>query len=194
MVGIYKITNTANRKFYIGSSIVCNKRQQVHFSRLKHGKHANKHLQAAWNKYGSDKFTFEVIAVLPDDVSVNLIERIEFDFISALNPHYNKTTVTTRSGNGKKLNKNDREPMTPDQFKAKMKAICSTIEHREKLSIAVKTQYNTLSEDQKKARNAHKIGRVFTEETRKILSEKAKKRKWSDAIKQKIANSLKKRS
>lgn len=66
-IGVYKITNIKNNKVYIGSS--CNslyKRLSSHRELLRKDKHTNKHLQRAWNKYGEDKFTFDVIEICKD--------------------------------------------------------------------------------------------------------------------------------
>lgn len=64
--GIYKIICTANKKIYIGSSINLRDRRNAHFSELRRNKHGNRHLQNAWNKYGEQAFTFEVVEfVLP---------------------------------------------------------------------------------------------------------------------------------
>jgi group I intron endonuclease len=62
MIGVYKITNTVNGKVYIGSTTIdIETRWGVHRSALRTGKHYNKHLQRAWNRYGESAFTFEVI-------------------------------------------------------------------------------------------------------------------------------------
>src|SRR5438105_13132870 len=47
--GIYKITCTANKKIYIGSSINMRKRKKQHFDKLRLNGHDNPKLQAAWN-------------------------------------------------------------------------------------------------------------------------------------------------
>lgn len=59
--GVYKITNNINEKIYIGSSEDIEKRWYHHKSCLNKGIHINKHLQAAWNKYGEESFSFEII-------------------------------------------------------------------------------------------------------------------------------------
>lgn len=58
---IYKIENIVNKKKYIGITENPEQRQKNHFSKLRNGKHCNKRLQNAWNKYGQDNFIFEVI-------------------------------------------------------------------------------------------------------------------------------------
>ena len=63
MVGIYKITNIKNGKYYIGSSKDIINRLSKHFSELKSDSHRNKHLQSSYNKYGLDSFKSEIIEV-----------------------------------------------------------------------------------------------------------------------------------
>lgn len=58
---IYKIINAINNKFYVGSAVNFEKRKARHLWRLRRGDHANKHLQAAWNKYGEASFVFAVV-------------------------------------------------------------------------------------------------------------------------------------
>jgi group I intron endonuclease len=58
--GLYKIVNEVNEKFYIGSSDNIPRRFSRHVLDLKKNRHDNQHLQSAWNKYGSEKFVFEI--------------------------------------------------------------------------------------------------------------------------------------
>lgn len=57
---IYKITDTLNNKFYIGQSIVPDKRWEKHKSYAKNN--AVQYIHRAMNKYGIENFIFEVIA------------------------------------------------------------------------------------------------------------------------------------
>lgn len=59
--GIYKITNTDNGKFYIGSAVNIKQRFAQHRSSFKYNKHDNNYLQKAWNKYGKQVFKLEVV-------------------------------------------------------------------------------------------------------------------------------------
>ncbi len=80
--GIYRITCTVTGKFYIGSAINLRKRRRDHFFYLERNEHHNPKLQAAWNKYGPDAFTFEVLElVLP----ISLTAREQYWF-NKLNP------------------------------------------------------------------------------------------------------------
>lgn len=87
--GIYRITCVPTDKFYIGSTANLRKRCREHFSKLRSGKHCNQRLQNAWEKYGSNAFTFEVIELV---LSSFLIER-EQHWIDSLHPHFNLAPV-----------------------------------------------------------------------------------------------------
>lgn len=64
--GIYQIRNIQNDHFYIGSAVDLRRRKRRHFSELRHNRHNNKHLQAAWNKYGEASFEFIVLEFVAD--------------------------------------------------------------------------------------------------------------------------------
>jgi group I intron endonuclease len=73
---IYKIINTINNKFYVGSTTNTVERFRTHRNRLRRGKHHAKHLQAAWQKYGENAFVFHVIETVPMDVSLQTAEDV----------------------------------------------------------------------------------------------------------------------
>lgn len=84
-IGIYKITNLINNKFYIGSSSNLKKRLYEHQRELNLGVHTNKHLQSAWNKYGEENFKFEVVETIDDEVFTNKYLRdLETKYIQEL--------------------------------------------------------------------------------------------------------------
>lgn len=80
--GIYKITNTKNGKFYIGSSKSIQARWYKHKSQLKHNRHENAHLQRSWNKYGSESFTLEIV----EEVDFSIILKKEQYYLDSLKP------------------------------------------------------------------------------------------------------------
>ena len=61
LCGIYCIENTIDNKKYIGLSRDIRRRWNEHKSELRNNKHENIYLQRAWNKYGEDAFSFNVI-------------------------------------------------------------------------------------------------------------------------------------
>lgn len=74
--GIYKIINVVNNKFYVGSAVDLKRRKTRHFSELRTGKHNNRHLQAAWVKYGEAAFVFVVVEELADDADLLAAENV----------------------------------------------------------------------------------------------------------------------
>lgn len=83
--GVYKITNTFNGNFYIGSSADIRKRFGKHRSALVGNRHCNAHLQNAWNKYGADSFSFETILLCDESMTVSC----EQELLEQLSPAYN---------------------------------------------------------------------------------------------------------
>lgn len=83
---IYKIENTKNGKFYIGSAVCFNKRKSSHLSDLKLKKHHNKYLQRSYNKYGLENLIF--IIVESNIERSKLLEKEQY-YIDILNPAYN---------------------------------------------------------------------------------------------------------
>jgi hypothetical protein len=66
--GIFRITNTANGKIYLGSSLNLHGPLNKHRFVLSTGAHINKALQADWNRFGADAFAFEIVEkVRPSD-------------------------------------------------------------------------------------------------------------------------------
>lgn len=74
MAVIYRITNMANGKYYIGSADSFARREWQHKYDLKRGVHKNPRLQAAWNKYGEEMFVFEILQEIPEGESQLQIE------------------------------------------------------------------------------------------------------------------------
>ena len=80
--GVYKITNKINGKFYIGSSNNIERRWYNHKLLLTEGTHDNQHLQNAWNLYGNNNFSFEIIEECLPEVQ---FEREQY-YLDSLNP------------------------------------------------------------------------------------------------------------
>jgi group I intron endonuclease len=67
--GVYKLTNTTNGKFYVGSTYQFKRRWYQHHKQLETKKHTNTYLQNAFNQDGTDAFVFEVLEVITASTS-----------------------------------------------------------------------------------------------------------------------------
>lgn len=76
---IYQITCVETQKFYIGSTMNKHQRWARHRKDLREGKHVNKHLQAAWTKYGEAAFTFTVLEEVSDPSLLFAVEQRYLD-------------------------------------------------------------------------------------------------------------------
>lgn len=108
--GIYKIENLINGKLYIGQSIDIHKRWKEHKNQLNRNSHENDHLQKSWNKYGKQKFKFEIIK---DCLSCDLDDE-EFYYIKYYNSMnsnygYNKTSGGSK---GKEISDETRRKLS----------------------------------------------------------------------------------
>ena len=83
--GIYRITNTITGDFYIGSSKNIKRRWTDHKKPSSLKKQPNNQLYQDMQKYGLDKFDFQVIA----EVEVDSLKEMEQQFIELLKPAYN---------------------------------------------------------------------------------------------------------
>lgn len=86
--GIYYIVNKVNNNFYIGCTTSFYKREKQHFNKLKQNKHHSQYLQNAYNKYGKNNFEF---VILDEIENLNLLYKIESDYIEEYKPKYNMT-------------------------------------------------------------------------------------------------------
>lgn len=62
--GIYQIRCRLDGKIYVGSAVNIRRRWRGHRYQLREGCHHSPRLQNAWNKYGADAFSFEVLRLV----------------------------------------------------------------------------------------------------------------------------------
>jgi group I intron endonuclease len=86
--GIYKITCTKNKKFYIGMSENISSRFTQHKWDLKNNKKHGR-FQNHFNKFGMEVFKFEIIEEMPLATRDEIEDR-EYELIGLEKPHYNK--------------------------------------------------------------------------------------------------------
>lgn len=161
--GIYKITHIASGKVYVGLSKNLKDRARSHWYHLRETRHANTYLQAAYNKYGEDAFTLEIVEYVPVE---KLTEREAF-WIS----HYN--SLSTGNGYNIQIPREDG------------KGYAMTEETKRKLSEALKGKKH--SEESKQRMSLAQQGRTATEETKRKLSIAKTGFKHSEQARQKMS-------
>lgn len=91
MIGIYSITNKINGKRYIGQSIDIDVRIKRHFRELRKGIHHCKHLQRAYDKYGEDSFTSEILCQCEQGEDLDELEKYYISKYNSYSDGYNLT-------------------------------------------------------------------------------------------------------
>jgi len=205
--GIYKITNTVDGKFYIGSSQDIPRRWREHKSRMNRNCHCNKHLQNAWHKHGEDAFTFEVLLLC----NVDDLSRYEQAYIDALDPEYNISIYVEAFARGLRFTfSEEHRRKISEAAKGKPRPWLSgkhngmygrsgesnpnygkhhSEEARAKMSEAAKGR--VFSEETRAKMSLAGKGKPKTEETKRKMSEAAKGRAFSEETRRKISEAAK---
>lgn len=110
--GIYRFLSWVDGKIYVGSAVKIYQRRIDHIKDLRKNRHGNSYLQNAWNKYGENNFTFEVLELCSKD---KLLEREQFyiDTLNCVRPNGYNLNPTAGSNLGRKFS---------DDFKEKARA------------------------------------------------------------------------
>lgn len=169
--GIYVITNIESGRKYIGSAVDIKNRWSVHLCHLNSGKHHSKKLQRAWDKYGSELFSFSVLERV-NDVNL-LIEREQFyiDQLTCIKSSYN-CNPKAGSSLGRKFSEETRRKFTLQRTGLK-----ASNETRIKMSLAKKGKKKTPEHAAKLIANLRASAKKgLSEETRNRMSNSAKNR------------------
>lgn len=118
--GIYVIINQSTGKVYVGSASNISKRWSRHRKDLRDKKHANMHLQLAWNKYSEEDFVFRVLEFADKD-NLDSREQHWMDYYDATNNKlgYNLAPIA-RSTRGRKWTELERSLRIPNMTTAPM--------------------------------------------------------------------------
>lgn len=126
LCGIYKIENLVNHKVYIGQSRSIKSRWHDHKKELNKNSHANSHLQRAWNMYGEESFSHEILELCTID---ELNDREKY-WINKYNSFDSDVGYNLTSGGdtGKELSEETRKKLIKNGYKTGMinakKVIC----------------------------------------------------------------------
>lgn len=140
---IYEIRNLINNNVYLGSTNNLMYRRNYHLNHLRKGNHTNRHLQAAWNKYGEKNFELDIITFCnPEELFI-----VEQKFLDEWNPEYNISKyaqVPTKRG----------DKLSP--------------EHIKKISVSNTGKVRT--EESKRKQSQSRMGITYSDETKKLWS------------------------
>ena len=93
MQGIYVITCTVTGEQYIGQSRDIDRRWEAHRADLSAGRHTNERLTHAWETYGAEAFTLDVIVLVAD---ADKLDQTEAASILRLQPALNVRPAAPR--------------------------------------------------------------------------------------------------
>lgn len=151
--GIYKITNTANGKCYVGSANHMGARLNVHKSNLRLNRHCSQRLQRSFNKHGVESFKFEKLLCCSKE-DLLFYEQRAIDYFRSIKMSYNLRDIAERNPGWKHT----------EEAKRKMSAF-----HKGKIR-----------SDEHKAKLSESMKKSFTEEHRQILSRVNKGNKYCE--------------
>ena len=144
--GVYKITNTITNDSYIGSSKDVNRRWAHHKCPSRWKKCPNSQLYLDFQKYGVDKFEFQILA----NVEPDQLKETEQKFIEKLQPTYNN--YRAKGVDVERRKKQQKEYRQSDKYK--------------KYDKEYKKEYNKKYHQTKKYKEYHK---EYQKEYRKQL-------------------------
>lgn len=187
LCGIYKITNNINGKIYIGQSINIKARWKDHINTLNRNDSHSVLLQRAWNKYGQENFSFEILELCSEDM-LDEVETKYIDLYDSRNNGYNiepggnenkhlaeETKQKLREAHlGKKASDETRKKMSESRMgdKNPMYGQTHSEDARKKISESKKGKPgHPCSDYQKECARQANLGKEVSDETRKKISE-----------------------
>lgn len=190
--GIYRITvkrAEKPRKLYIGQASEIGGRLRCHLSALRRGVHGNMRLKNAFNKYGRDAFSLEVVLVCKKE-HLTLYEQAVLDFhLQKGDGVYNCKIKCVESPTGFRHSAITRSRMSADRAGRKL-----SDEARERISSAQTLRYQDRREREKISLrmkgNKNGEGAKFSDERRARISAKASSRTIPEEIRLKISKKL----
>lgn len=160
--GIYLVTNTANGKRYVGSSVNCRKRVEYHLNGW-----GSIPLRASVQHYGRDIFTVEVL----EHCERGELPIAEAKWIKILAPEYNLREET--EGGGHTVSET-----TKDKIRAKATGRRHSEDTKRKLSVDWASHDHS---ERRERMRAAAIGKIPSAESRAKKSAALKGKPWSAA-------------
>lgn len=195
--GIYCIRNTETGRVYVGSAKNILRRWNAHRTALNTNKHYSKMLQAAWNKFGAQGFTFEILELVSEFPNLIAREQHWMDLLGAHWRHggYNSQPIagsnlgTKASAETKakiKASWLNRGPVTAEtraKMSASLTGIKRSAETRALMSVVGLARNYKLSDVQKARVSAVHKGKTISDAQKEAVSRAQKgKPKSRDAV------------
>ena len=166
LTGVYYIYNNISNRLYIGSSNDIERRFKQHIRKFQNKTHENKHMQAAWCKYGETAFSFGVLVETSEEDQYEMeqkcIDHYPWDSLYNMNPYASKPPSRRGKHHSEEARKKLSEAKKGDKHYLYGKHLSE--EHRRKLSEANKGDKHYL------------YGKHLPEATRKKISEAKEKK------------------
>lgn len=167
--GIYIIKNMENSKVYVGSSRNIEGRFRVHKSRLRLNKHHAPHLQKSYN-LNPDKFDFQIIEIVNDLSILEQREQYWVDHFQSYKSEFGYNAVRTVSQiDPSRMKERWAKPGAKEAQCKLMKEVCSTAEHRKKLSKGQKKRFSSVINRKKQLLDNPLRKRVRLKETGEVF-------------------------
>lgn len=194
IIGVYKISNIKNGRYYIGYSKHIERRFKEHKRKFKNNCHDNSHFQHSYNKYGETNFIYEIIHFCD---TIDQAKELELKYLqdkSIRDNLYNLNYDNHADGHFENnLNKEELRKKISDSAKEKFKKMSP----EERSTIYGRTGKKHTEETKEKLRNIFK-GRIVSAETKEKLriASTGHKRPCSEETKKKLSkiNKVKKPS
>jgi group I intron endonuclease len=199
--GIYRIENTVNGKFYIGSAGRLRFRLNQHRAALRRGKHHNNYLQAAWAKYGEDSFAVEVVELVSEDVLLEAEQR-HIDDTGAVERGYNLSPTAGRTTGWVQpdhvrmaVGEANRKRVWTDEMRANHSAAhkgIATDAMREQIrELGKRCRGKEIAESTREKLRVANLGKHHSDESRRKMSESRRGRPVSEDQKKKLSEIFK---
>lgn len=191
LVGIYKITNIANGKIYVGKSTHIKDRLSAHKRMLKNNEHTCSYLQEDYLIYGSDSFMFDIMELC----TIEELSKRE-SYWSIILDVFNKNkgyNIAPINENGSythsqetvdKIQKSRKWYKPSEETKRKIslakigkKGRCMSDEHKKIISLTHKGKILSIETKEKMFKNRVWINLSHSEETKKKMSNNSKNKR-----------------
>lgn len=179
MKGIYKIEHIECGKSYIGSAKNIKKRWLEHKNALQSGRHHSIKLQRAWDKYGEESFSFEILEIVESDDALIYTEQKWIDVYQCASGFGYNICPKAGSSLGRKFSEETKLKMSN---KATGRVATEETKRRQSAASFGKEK----SDKHKRNISLGKKGKGISEATRIAVGNANRVRKYSDETRSKL--------